>query len=96
MSDEATTAHVLARVKAAMNITGDYQDASLTEFIVEVKAFLRDAGVADSVLASDAACGLITRGVIDLWNFGAGDARLSDYFIQRVIQLASGGADENV
>jgi hypothetical protein len=96
MSDGAINAIVLERVKAAMNITGDYQDAALTEFIVEVKAYLMDAGVADNVLESDVACGLIVRGVIDLWNYGAGDARLSNYFIQRTIQLASGDANENV
>lgn len=79
---------ILAYVKSAMQIFGDAQDGALSAFIDEVTAYLKDAGVTDAVLKSDQAKGIICRGVIDLWNYGPGEAKLSDYFMQRATQLA--------
>lgn len=73
---------MLEQVKTALGITGDYQDDTITEYIAEVKAFLRDAGVAEANITS----GVVARGVSDLWNYGSG--QLSPYFIQRATQLA--------
>lgn len=75
---------MLEQVKTALGITGDYQDDTIAEYIAEVKAFLRDAGVAEANITS----GVVARGVSDLWNYGAGDGQLSPYFIQRATQLA--------
>lgn len=75
---------LLAAVKAALNIGGTYQDAALQQYIDEVKAFLAGAGVAPDKMTP----GLITRGVADLWAYGAGDGTLSDYFMKRAIQAA--------
>jgi hypothetical protein len=75
---------LLAAVKAALNIGGTYQDAALQQYIDEVKAFLLGAGVAPEKMTP----GLITRGVADLWAYGAGDGTLSDYFMKRAIQAA--------
>lgn len=75
---------MLEQVKTALGITGDYQDDTIAEYIAEVKAFLRDAGVAEANITS----GVVARGVADLWNYGAGDGQLSPYFIQRATQLA--------
>ena len=36
----------------------------------------------------DISIGVLTRGVADLWNYGSNDGKLSQYFIQRVSQLA--------
>lgn len=85
----ATLTHeqLLARVKDGIGITGDYQDGTLSIYIDEVKAFLKGAGVSATVLESDEVVGIVTRGVLDLWNYGAGDGQLSPYFIQRAIQL---------
>ncbi len=80
-------AELLFQIKNGLGITGDYQDATLTVYIDEVKAFLRSAGVPDGVIASPASVGLILRGVADLWNYGAGNAKLSDYFKLRLVQL---------
>lgn len=85
-----TDAELLTAVKNALCITTNYQDAILTIYINEVKDFMKDAGVPSDVLTSSAAVGCISRGVNDLWNYGAGVTKLSGYFKQRVIQLASG------
>ena len=74
----------LENVKNALGITGDYQDDTLTQYINEVIAFLRDAGVTESNITS----GIVARGVSDLWNYGSGDGKLSQYFYHRATQLA--------
>lgn len=74
----------LADVKTSLGITGDYQDATVQQWISETVAFLRDAGVPESSITS----GIVARGVADLWNYGAGDGKLSSYFIMRASQLA--------
>ncbi len=81
-------AEVLERVKNALGITGTFQDDTITEYIEEVKAFMSDAGVSEEVINSKTSVGVITRGVSDLWNYGAGNTDFSPYFVKRVIQLA--------
>lgn len=85
---------MLTKVKNALGITGTYHDNTLIEYIDEVKAFMLDAGVHQSVVESASSAGVIARGVTDLWNYNGGEGRLSDYFYQRVTQLAY--ADEIV
>lgn len=75
---------MLEAVKNALGITGDYQDSTLQVYIAEVMDFLRESGVKDS----DMTAGIVSRGVADLWNYGAGDGKLSSYFMQRASQLA--------
>lgn len=79
---------MLEKVKTGLGITGEYQDATLQVYLDEVLAYLKDAGVPEAVLDSDAATGIIVRGVADLWNYGSGGTQLSLYFMQRAIQLA--------
>lgn len=76
----ATT--MLDNVKAALGITGTYQDTTLQTYINEVTAFLTDAGV------TDITPGIVSRGVADLWNYGGAEGKLSPYFIQRATQLS--------
>ena len=78
----------LDKVKNALGITGTYQDATLTIYINEVIAYMRDAGVSTEVINSELSAGVIARGVTDLWNYNGGAGKLSDYFYQRVSQLA--------
>ena len=75
---------MLVAVKQALNVTGDYQNDCLTQFINEVKSFLVDAGVKAENITS----GIVTRGVADLWNYGSADGKLSEYFMQRASQLS--------
>lgn len=84
MADET----LITKIKKGLGITGNYQDDTLQIYIDEVKAFMASAGVRQEVIESDAATGCILRGVADLWNYNGGDAKLSEYFKQRVIQLA--------
>lgn len=86
---------ILNDVKTSLGITGNYQDNTIQDYIDEVKAFMLDAGVDESVVNSIWAKGVITRGVADLWNYGSGGTNLSPYFIQRVAQLVLKGAVNN-
>lgn len=54
---------------------------------------MRSAGVPENTLQSEKIIGAVARGVTDLWNFGAGNGKLSEYFYQRVIQLVKWGVD---
>lgn len=74
----------LTAVKNALNITGEDQDAALMQWGDEVLGFIKDAGVSPANITK----GLLARGVADLWNYGAGDGRLSEYFVWRVTQLS--------
>ena len=77
----------LEKVKQALGVTGTYQDATLQVYFDEAVDFLKDAGVKDTFITD----GIVARGVSDLWNYGAGDGKLSDYFIQRAAQLSYKG-----
>lgn len=74
----------LEQVKAALGITGNYQDNTIKMYFDEVVDFLVDAGVKQSNIT----VGILARGISDLWNYGAGDGKLSQYFVQRASQLA--------
>lgn len=71
-------------VKTAIGVTGDYQNDTLQIYFDEVVEYLMDAGIKESNITK----GIIARGVSDLWNYGTGEGRLSEYFYQRAKQLA--------
>lgn len=75
---------MLTGVKEALGITGTYQDNTLTQYITEVRDFLVSAGVP----AGKITVGVVARGVSDLWNYGSGEGKLSEYFLQRATQLS--------
>jgi hypothetical protein len=79
-----TDAQMLEAVKAALGIEGTYQDDTITEYINEVTGYLTGAGVK----ASNITPGVVARGVADLWSYGAGGGKLSEYFMQRATQLS--------
>ena len=78
-------------IKSALGVTGTYQDATLTEYMDEVVAFLKDAGVPEENMTS----GIIARGVSDLWNYGGGGGSLSRYFMIRAVQLSVKAGAQN-
>lgn len=82
-----TDAELLNEVKIRLGITGDFHDNLMSGYIADVKNFLKDAGVPNETLTSEASVGVITRGVSDSWNFGAGDGEFSKMFYQRAEQL---------
>lgn len=84
-------AEMLAKVKNALGIQGEYQDDTLIEYIDAVIDYLVDAGVAESNITA----GLVARGVSDLWTYGSGAGKygaangaFSEFFVQRAIQLS--------
>ena len=74
----------LDQVKTALGITGEYQDPTIEVYFMEVVDFLRVAGVPKDQMTP----GLVARGVADLWNYGAAEGKLSQYFMQRAAQLS--------
>lgn len=80
----------LTDIKNALGITGDYQDATLQIYFDEVVDFLKDAGVNQSNITK----GIVARGVADLWNYGVGEGKFSEYFFQRVTQLTYKGVEQ--
>lgn len=87
---------MLTSVKSALGITGDYQDGTLNVYIDEVNEYLKSAGVPSTVIGTKASAGVVARGVADLWNYGAGEGKLSPYFYERVIQLAAGSSSKQI
>lgn len=81
-------ATMLETVKTMIGVTGEYQNATITAYIEEVKQYLVQAGVSKETVEASTSAGIIARGVTDLWNYGAGEGNLSPYFMQRAIQLA--------
>lgn len=79
-----TDAELLAAVKNALGIQSAYQDTTITEYINEIVSFLTDAGVNSNNITA----GIVARGVSDLWNYGSGEGKLSEYFMQRATQLS--------
>ena len=84
-----TDTEILTKVKTGLGITTSYQDDLLNIYIADVKAFMISAGVSVSAVVSPAAVGCILRGVSDLWTYQPGGAKFSEYFKQRVTQLAA-------
>jgi hypothetical protein len=84
-----TDAELLTKIKCGLGITTAFQDDILQIYIDDAKAFMKSAGVKQSVIDSEVSVGCILRGVADLWNYGSGNATLSDYFRMRVVQLTA-------
>lgn len=85
--EKITDAVLLEKVKSSLNVSANNFDNTLQLYIVEVKGYLASAGVHEDVLSSTLSVGCIARGVADLWNYGNGDTKLSEYFYQRAAQL---------
>ena len=66
---------------------GEYQEATISVYYDEVVDFIKGAGVPEAAITT----GLVARGVVDIWNYGSGEGRLSEYFKMRVAQLALNG-----
>ena len=91
-----TETELLKDVKSGLLITTPLFDDVLKIHIRDVKSYLKNAGVKDSVIESEDAVGVILRGVSDLWNNGSGNVDFSPYFRDRATQLSLLGGEENV
>lgn len=80
---------MLEHVKKALGQAGnEYMNDTIQEYIDEVREYLHDAGIPETVTGTKPCKGIVTRGVADLWNYGSGGAALSPYFKERAAQLA--------
>ena len=86
---------ILSKVKTALGITSTAQNETLQVYIDGIKAYMKSAGVSDTVLDSDIASGAIVAGVIDTWNYGSGEVKLSPYTRERIIQLKFAKVEDN-
>ena len=85
-----TDTEQLEEVMKAIGITGadDFQKGTIMIHMLEVKEYLKSAGVKNGIVNSRRVLGLLSRGVMDLWNYGAGNTKLSQYFKERAVQLS--------
>lgn len=86
-------AKVIQAVKLARGMTGTFepQDTQLNIEIDEVIGYMVAGGVPESVANSEASAGVIARGIEDIKYNGG---KLSDYFYQRLSQLALSSTEE--
>lgn len=87
---------ILKRVKDGLMITGSQFDNVLSDYIEEVKFYLKSAGVDPDTIESDECVGVIRRGVSDLWSNDGGSVKFSPYFYDRITQLAMEGVAKDV
>jgi hypothetical protein len=81
--------NMLEHVKKCLGQSGnEYVNDIFQGYIDEVREYLQDAGVPETVTGTKPCGGIVARGVADLWNYGAGNASLSPYFKERAAQLA--------
>lgn len=82
MADSA----MLASVKAALGVSGNNFDTTLSGYIDTVTAYMSRAGVSAALIADSAF--IVSRGVNDIWNNNNdGAAKFSPLFIDMVSQL---------
>lgn len=81
------TNEILGKVKKALGITGDDQDDTINVYIDGIKEFMLSAGVPKKVVNNEKSYGGIVAGVMDTWNYGSGEIKLSPYTKERLIQL---------
>ena len=91
-----TDAELLAKVKTGLGITTSFQDETLQIYIDGAKAFMKSAGVKQSVIDSPESVGCILQIVSDTWNYGGGTVRISPFAELRIVQLAMEKGDANV
>lgn len=85
-----TNEQQLTQIKAALGIGNGIPDATLNVWLSDVKDYMLNAGVPNSVINAPTTIGTLTRGVADSWNYGAGNTGYSTLFKERVAQLAIG------
>ena len=81
-----TDSTLLSSVKAALGVTGNFTDDTISVYIDDVVDYMTGAGVPQAVILQSA--GVVARGVSDLWDNDGGNVKFSPYFHERVSQLA--------
>ena len=84
---------MINKVKTGLGITTSFQDETLQIYIDGAKAFMKSAGVKQSVIDSPASVGCILQIVSDTWNYGGGTVRISPFAEMRIVQLSAEKGD---
>lgn len=87
---QLTTVEQIAKIKQGLGIGEGIPDATIEIWLSDIKDFMLNAGVPNSVINSDTTIGTLARGVSDIWNYGDGNTSYSEVFKMRVAQLALG------
>ena len=85
--EQITDKDLLEQIKSDNQLFGSQHDTTLTIKIATIKGYLRSAGVSNAVIGSTLAVGCISRGVMDIWNYGNGDTKLSPFYYELADQL---------
>lgn len=78
---------ILDKVKSALGIFTEAQDETLNVYIDGIKNYMKSAGVSSEILSDKISIGAIVAGVVDTWQLGGGEIKLSPYTKERIIQL---------
>ena len=86
-----TDANLLLEIKKGLNIAAAVTafDGVLTQKMLATKAYLKNAGVNDTVLGTDLGTNTIVVGVTDLWNISSGEIKFSPAFNICATQLTA-------
>lgn len=84
---QLTIDELFTQAKAGIGIYVSYQDKTLRPYFNDVVKFILNAGVSEDTVLRESSVGLISRGLSDLWQYGAGEGRLSEYFKERAVQM---------
>lgn len=87
---QLTSDEQITQIKQALGIGDGIPNATISVWLTDVKDYMLNAGVPNSVINAQTTIGTLTRGVADCWNYGAGNTGWSTLFTQRVAQLALG------
>lgn len=88
-----TQNELLQKVKVGLGNIPQHLDEVIKLYMIDVLGYMLKAGVSTTLIdldndsISEKCTGAVIRGVSDLWNYGNGDTKLSEYFYQRVDQL---------
>ena len=84
-----TNEELLVECKKGLNISLDTTalDGILTQKILAIKSFMRNAGMPETRIDDDLAVGVIVMGVADIWELKGGEAKMSPAFYMFLNQL---------
>ena len=91
-----TKIELLEKVKCGLGNIPSHLDETIALYVDDVLEYLISAGVPKNLIDLEEnfihrkCTGCVIRGVADLWNYGNGDTKLSEFFYQRADQLRGG------
>jgi len=78
------------KIGLGFEIDDDDFDKRVKQKMLQVKMFMKKAGVSDENLFSDLGIGVLVMGLSDLWDVKAGETKFSPAFVTLTTQLTMG------